>query len=53
MIGWIARLLLLAAGAVTALFVARDATNFDVVQGMVAVALFAAVVLAVALLRRK
>jgi hypothetical protein len=53
MIGWIVRLVLLAAGAVTALFVARDAGNFDVVQGMVAVALVAAVVLAVALLRRK
>ncbi len=53
MIGWLVRLLLVAAGAVAALFVARDAENFTVVQGMVAVALFAAAVLALALFRRK
>jgi orotate phosphoribosyltransferase len=53
MIGWIVRILLLAGGAVAALFVAPDAENFDVVQGMAAVAIFAAVVLAVALLSRK
>lgn len=53
MIGWIVRIILLAAGAVTALFVAQDAPNFSVVQGMVAVALIAAVVVAFALLRRK
>jgi hypothetical protein len=44
---------LLAAGAVAALFVARDAANFSIVQGMVAVAMIAAVVLALALIRRK
>jgi hypothetical protein len=53
MFGWIIRIILVAAGAVTALFVAQDAPNFSVVQGMVAVVLIAAVVLAVALLRRK
>lgn len=53
MIGWLVRIILVAAGAVTALFVARDAANFGVVQGMVAVALIAAVVVVVALLRRK
>lgn len=53
MIGWIIRLLLAAAGAIAALFVAREAENFSVVQGMVAVALIAALVLALALLRRK
>jgi hypothetical protein len=53
MIGWVVRIVLVAAGAIAALFVARDAANFSVVQGMVAVALIAAVVLAVALLRRK
>jgi len=53
MIGWLIRLVLVAAGAVAALFVARDAENFGVVQGMVAVALIAAVVLAFALTRKK
>jgi hypothetical protein len=53
MIGWAVRLLLVGAGAVAALFVARDAENFTVVQGMVAVALVAAVVVAAALFRRK
>jgi hypothetical protein len=51
--GWLIRIVLVAAGAVAALFVARDAENFGVVQGMVAVALIAAVVLVLALLRRK
>ena len=50
MIGWVVRILLLAAGAVAALFVAPDADNFSVVQGMVAVAIFAAAVLVVAVL---
>lgn len=53
MIGWLVRIILLAAGAIAALFVARDAANFDIVQGMVAIALIAGVVLVVALLRRK
>ncbi|HEV7265124.1 MAG TPA: hypothetical protein VGN83_09420 [Falsiroseomonas sp.] len=53
MIGWAIRGLLLAAGAIAALFVAREAENFTIVQGMVAVALVAAAVLALALLRRK
>ena len=35
---WIARLLLVAAGSIAALFVARDAANFGVVE--VAVAMF-------------
>jgi hypothetical protein len=53
MIGWIVRILLLAAGSIAAWFVSPDAANFSVVQGMVAVAIFAAAVLAVALLSRK
>jgi hypothetical protein len=53
MMGWLIRLVLIAAGAIAAIFVARDAENFGVVQGMVAVALIAAIVLAVALSRRK
>jgi pantothenate synthetase len=53
MIGWAIRLLLVAAGALAAVFVARDAENFTVVQGMVAVALVAAAVVAVAIFRRK
>jgi len=47
------RLLLLAGGAVAAVFVARDAPNFGVVQGMATIALVAAVVILVALSRRK
>jgi hypothetical protein len=53
MFGWIVRLLLLAGGAVAALFVAPDAENFDVVQGMAAVAILAVTVLVVALFSRK
>ena len=53
MIGWALRILLAAAGAVAAVFVARDAPNFGVVQGMVAVAIIAAVVVVLALTRRK
>lgn len=51
--GWLLRILLLAAGAIAALFVARDAPNFVVVEGMVAVALIAAIVLVFALTRKK
>ncbi len=50
--GLILRLALLAGGSIAALFVARDAENFGVVQGMMAVAVIAAVVLAAALIRR-
>jgi hypothetical protein len=53
MIGWLIRLLLLAAGAVTALFLAREAENFAVVEGMVAIALVATAVLLLAVIRRK
>lgn len=45
-----ARLVLLAAGAVTGLFVARDAPNFDVIEGMVGIGLIAAIVAALVLL---
>ncbi|MBU8541364.1 hypothetical protein [Falsiroseomonas tokyonensis] len=45
--------LLVAAGAVTALFVARDAPNFAVVEGMVAVVIIAAIVLVLALTRKR
>lgn len=50
---WLLRILLVAAGAIAALFVARDAPNFAVVEGMVAVALIAAIVLVLALTRKK
>jgi hypothetical protein len=53
MFGWLVRIVLVAAGAIAAVFVARDAANFGVVQGMVAVALIAAVVIGFALTRRK
>lgn len=45
-----ARLVLAAAGTITALFVARDAPNFEVVQGMIGIALVAAVVMVLVLL---
>lgn len=45
-----ARLVLAAAGVITAVFVARDAPNFQVVEGMVGLALVAAVVVAMVLL---
>jgi hypothetical protein len=45
-----ARLVLAAAGAITAIFVSRDAPNFDVVEGMVGIALITAVVMAMVLL---
>jgi hypothetical protein len=48
-----ARLVLVAAGAITAIFVARDAPNFEVIEGMVGIALIAAVVVALALLGRR
>jgi hypothetical protein len=48
-----ARLVLAAAGAITAIFVSRDAPNFDVVEGMVGIALIAAVVGGLVLLGRR
>jgi hypothetical protein len=53
MIGWLIRIVLIGAGAIAALFVARDAENFGVVQGMVAIALIALIVVVVALTRRR
>lgn len=44
MISWIARLLMIAAGAVTGWVVAEDAPNFGVVQMMVALLLLTLVV---------
>ena len=45
-----ARLILVAAGAITALFVSRDAPNFDVVSGMVGIGVIAVIVLGLVLL---
>ena len=44
MIGWIVRLLMIAAGAGTSSVVARDAVNFGVVQMMVALLLLTLIV---------
>ncbi len=41
------------AEAITALLVARDAPNFAVVEGMVAIALFAGLVIIVGLISRR
>jgi len=49
----IVRVALLAGGAVAALFVSRDAPNFDVVQGLMAIAVIAVVVAGFALTRRR
>lgn len=53
MLGWALRIVLVAAGAIAALFVARDAPNFGVVEGMFAVVIIAAVVVVLAVIRRK
>ena len=53
MITWVVRLLLALAGAVAGMFVADDSENFTVVQGMVAVVIFAAVVLGFAVSGRR
>ncbi len=47
------RIPLLIAGAIAAIFVARESPNFEVVQGMIAIAVIAAVVVVAALWRRK
>jgi len=47
------RLVLVGASAVAALFVAEDSQNFALIAGMVAVVLIAAVVLVLALGRRR
>lgn len=50
---WLVRLALLAGGAVAAWFVAPDAPNYSVVQGMMTVAIIAAAVFAAVLIRRR
>ncbi len=50
--GFLVRIILLVAGAITTLFVAADADNFGVVQGMVGLGVVTAVVLVLALWRR-
>lgn len=50
---WLVRIALLAGGAVAAWFVAPDAPNYSVVQGMMTVAIIAAAVLAAVLLGRR
>jgi hypothetical protein len=50
MLAWIVRILLIVAGAITGWFVARDATNFGVLQMFVMLALITAFVAALTLL---
>lgn len=50
---WILRIAMLAGGAVAAWFVAPDAPNYTVVQGMMTVAIIAACVVAAALIKRR
>lgn len=51
--GLLVRLLLIPAGLLGALFVARDSPNFGVVQGMLATGLLALALIGVVLVRRR
>lgn len=52
--GLIVRIILIVAGSVTALFIARDALNFPIIQAVVAILLIAGAMIAwVALSRRR
>jgi len=55
MVAWIIRVLLFLAAPIAALFVARDALNFGVIETLVSIVMIALFVLAAALwtLRRK
>lgn len=46
--GWIVRILLTLAGFIASWFVARDASNFEVVQMIVAVVLFTLIIMLIA-----
>lgn len=48
MVGWFVSLLLLIAGVITGLFVAKDALNFEVIQTVIAVFLFALLIFIIA-----
>jgi len=48
MVGWLVSFLLLIAGAITGLFIANDALNFEVIQMAVAVVLFALLIFIIA-----
>ena len=48
MLNWVVRIVMLLAGMVTSWFVAREADNFSVIQGVVAMLLIAFFVLAAA-----
>lgn len=50
---WLVRIALLAGGVVAAWFVAPDAPNYSVVQGMMTVLIIAIAVFAAALIRRR
>ncbi|MGE5537136.1 MAG: hypothetical protein ACM30I_00850 [Gemmatimonas sp.] len=51
--GVVVRLVLIVAGALTALVVARDALNFPILQGTIAILLIVAAVFAFAWLNRR
>jgi hypothetical protein len=56
MVAWLTRIALVAGGVVAGWFVAKDAPNYSVIQGIAAMLIIAAVIAAVAfwpLLRRK
>lgn len=50
---WLLRILMLAGGALAALFVAPDSPNYTIVEGMMTVVIIAVAVLAAALIGRR
>ena len=48
MIGWLIRILLVLAGFITSIFVARDELHFEIVQMVVAVLLFTLFIMIIA-----
>lgn len=48
MVGWLVRILMILAGAITGLFVARDSLHFQAWQMVVAVVLFALMITVIA-----
>ncbi len=53
MLSWLVRLILIVSGAIAEYFVTRDAVNFSVIQGVVALVLFGFIVLVVAFWPRR
>lgn len=48
MLSWLVRLILIVAGILAEFFVARDAINFSIIQGVMALLIFGVIVIALA-----